>query len=109
MCRRQDARGESVAEKVRADESGQSLIEVGQIGEPAAEDDDLGIEDVDDGCEPAGEAVGVTLQGRGGGRVAALTVEKVDGAASLGADHPFVHALLAAGFHQTPKGVRLRR
>ena len=44
-----------------------------------------------------------------GGRVAALTVEKVDGAASLGADHPFVHALLAAGFHQTPKGVRLRR
>ncbi|WP_282006207.1 ATP-dependent helicase [Propioniciclava sinopodophylli] len=44
-----------------------------------------------------------------GGRVAALTVEKVDGDASLGADHPFVHALLAAGFHQTPKGVRLRR
>ena len=43
------------------------------------------------------------------GRLAALTVEKVDGVPSLGADHPFVHALLAAGFHQTPKGVRLRR
>jgi ATP-dependent Lhr-like helicase len=41
--------------------------------------------------------------------VAALTVEKVNGAASLGSDHPFVHALLAAAFHQTPKGVRLRR
>ena len=44
-----------------------------------------------------------------GGRLASLTVEKVDGVAALGADHPFVHALLAAGFHQTPKGVRLRR
>ncbi len=44
-----------------------------------------------------------------GGRVASLTVEKVDGVAALGADHPFVHALLAAGFHQTPKGIRLRR
>lgn len=44
-----------------------------------------------------------------GGRMAALTVEKVDGSPSLGADHPFVTALLAAGFHQTPKGIRLRR
>ncbi|HHU39150.1 MAG TPA: ATP-dependent helicase [Propionibacterium sp.] len=44
-----------------------------------------------------------------GGRLAALTVEKVDGEASLGSAHPFVAALLAAGFHQTPKGVRLRR
>ena len=43
------------------------------------------------------------------GRLAALTVEKVDGRPSLGSDHPFVAALLAAGFHQTPKGVRLRR
>ena len=43
------------------------------------------------------------------GRLAALTVEKVDGTASLGSDHLFVAALLRAGFHQTPKGVRLRR
>ncbi len=43
------------------------------------------------------------------GRVAALTVEKVDGEPSLGSQAPLVAALLAAGFHQTPKGVRLRR
>ena len=54
----------------------------------------------------AAEALAGLIQG---GRVAALTVEKVNGAASLGSDHPFVHALLAAAFHQTPKGVRLRR
>ena len=44
-----------------------------------------------------------------GGRLAALTLEKVDGAAALGSDHPLVAALLAAGFGLTPKGVRLRR
>ena len=43
------------------------------------------------------------------GRLAALTVEKIDGSAALGADHPLVTALLATGFHQTPKGIRLRR
>ncbi|WP_040159093.1 ATP-dependent helicase [Nigerium massiliense] len=43
------------------------------------------------------------------GRLPALTVEKVDGGAALGSAHPLADALLAAGFHQTPKGVRLRR
>ncbi len=43
------------------------------------------------------------------GRLASLTIEKVDGADALGSSHPFVTALIAAGFHQTPKGVRLRR
>ncbi|MFP5416555.1 MAG: ATP-dependent helicase [Actinomycetes bacterium] len=43
------------------------------------------------------------------GRLAALTIEKVDGVAALGSDHPFVAALLGAGFHQVPRGARLRR
>ncbi|QIK72079.1 DEAD/DEAH box helicase [Propioniciclava coleopterorum] len=43
------------------------------------------------------------------GRVAALTVERVNGEAALGSQDAFVAALLAAGFHQTPRGVRLRR
>ncbi|MDO5534531.1 MAG: DEAD/DEAH box helicase [Propionibacteriaceae bacterium] len=59
-----------------------------------------------DQLERAADALAGLIRG---GKLAALTVEKVDGLASLGADHPFVAALLAAGFHQTPKGVRLRR
>ncbi|MDN5572132.1 MAG: DEAD/DEAH box helicase, partial [Propionibacteriaceae bacterium] len=43
------------------------------------------------------------------GRLAALTVEKVDGNPALDGQHPFAAALLNAGFHQTPKGIRLRR
>lgn len=43
------------------------------------------------------------------GRVAALTVERVNGEQALGSSDPFTAALLEAGFHQTPKGVRLRR
>ena len=43
------------------------------------------------------------------GRLAALTVERVDGVAALDGKHPFAAALLAAGFRQTPKGLRLRR
>jgi len=43
------------------------------------------------------------------GRLASLTVDKVDGAAALGSPHPFVKALLASGFAMTPKGIRLRR
>jgi len=44
-----------------------------------------------------------------GGRLAALTVERIDGAPALGGDHPLAAALLAAGFRLTPKGLRLRR
>jgi ATP-dependent Lhr-like helicase len=43
------------------------------------------------------------------GRLAALTVEKIDGDPALGSDHLFAAALLATGFHMTPKGLRLRR
>ncbi|WP_342372705.1 ATP-dependent helicase [Propioniciclava soli] len=43
------------------------------------------------------------------GRVAALTIEKVNGVPTLDGRHPFAAALLAAGFHQTPKALRLRR
>lgn len=43
------------------------------------------------------------------GRLAALTVARVDRAAVLDGRHPFAAALLAAGFRLTPKGLRLRR
>ncbi len=43
------------------------------------------------------------------GRLAALTVEKVDGQPALDGRHPFASALLTSGFHQTPRGLRLRR
>jgi ATP-dependent Lhr-like helicase len=43
------------------------------------------------------------------GRLAALTIEKVDGGPALGGEHPLVAALLDAGFRMTPKGLRLRR
>ncbi len=43
------------------------------------------------------------------GRLASLTVEKVDGEAALGSSSALVAALLAAGFSMTPKGIRLRR
>lgn len=42
------------------------------------------------------------------GSVKDLVVEKVDGEVALTGDHPLAAALLAAGFHQTPRGVRLR-
>ena len=34
---------------------------------------------------------------------------KADGASVLGSDHPLVQALSQAGFHMTPRGLRLRR
>ena len=43
------------------------------------------------------------------GRLAALTVDKIDGADVLGGDHPLAAALAEAGFRLTPKGLRLRR
>ena len=43
------------------------------------------------------------------GALGRLTVEKADGGAILGSGHPLVEALSAAGFHTTPKGLRLRR
>jgi ATP-dependent Lhr-like helicase len=43
------------------------------------------------------------------GALGRLTVEKADGGAILGSEHPLVQALATAGFHATPRGLRLRR
>jgi len=43
------------------------------------------------------------------GALGRLTVEKADGASVLGSEHPLSAALSAAGFHLTPRGLRLRR
>jgi len=43
------------------------------------------------------------------GHLGKLTVEKIDGGQVLGSDHPLATALEAAGFHLTPRGLRLRR
>jgi ATP-dependent Lhr-like helicase len=43
------------------------------------------------------------------GALGKLTVEKADGGAVLGSGHPLVAALAEAGFHATPRGLRLRR
>ena len=43
------------------------------------------------------------------GALGRLTVEKADGDRLLGSDHPLVTALQDAGFHMTPRGLRLRR
>jgi ATP-dependent Lhr-like helicase len=43
------------------------------------------------------------------GALGRLTVEKADGTPVLGSSDPLAAALLAAGFHATPRGLRLRR
>ncbi len=43
------------------------------------------------------------------GALGRLTVEKTDGAHVLGSGHPLADALARAGFHATPRGLRLRR
>jgi ATP-dependent Lhr-like helicase len=43
------------------------------------------------------------------GALGKLTVEKADGNSLLGSDHPLATALADAGFHATPRGLRLRR
>ena len=43
------------------------------------------------------------------GALGKLTVEKADGDPVLGSDHPLASALAGAGFHATPRGLRLRR
>lgn len=53
----------------------------------------------------AAEAVAATVRS---GAVRDLTVERIDGEPALTGEHPLAAALLLAGFHQTPKGVRLR-
>jgi ATP-dependent Lhr-like helicase len=43
------------------------------------------------------------------GALGRLTVERADGSPVLGSGHPLVDALTRAGFHATPRGLRLRR
>jgi len=43
------------------------------------------------------------------GALGRLTVERTDGAQVLGSGHPLAEALARAGFHATPRGLRLRR
>lgn len=56
--------------------------------------------------QPAADALALAVREGALGR---LTVEKADGAALLGSDHPLVQALSQAGFHMTPRGLRVRR
>ena len=46
---------------------------------------------------------------RGTPRLRGLTVESIDGEPALRSEHPLAQALLDAGFHTAPKGLRLRR
>ncbi len=43
------------------------------------------------------------------GSLGRVTVEKADGGPLLGSGHPVVAALEEAGFHLTPRGLRIRR
>lgn len=43
------------------------------------------------------------------GSLGRLSVEKADGGALLGSGHPVIGALEEAGFHLTPRGLRIRR
>ena len=62
----------------------------------------------DDGeqLQAAADALALSVREGALGR---LTVEKADGASLLGSGHPLVEALSRAGFHMTPRGLRLRR
>ncbi|MGB3684351.1 MAG: DEAD/DEAH box helicase [Ornithinimicrobium sp.] len=57
-------------------------------------------------CARVAEALAEVVRARG---VAALTVQKIDGEAALSSDHPLAQALVTAGFHTAPHGLRLRR
>ncbi len=57
-------------------------------------------------CARVAEALAQVVRGRG---VGSLTVQKIDGEAALSSDHPLAKALVDAGFHTAPHGLRLRR
>jgi ATP-dependent helicase Lhr and Lhr-like helicase len=58
-----------------------------------------------DVLEPAAAALATAVRAGALGR---LTVSRADGADLLGSGSPLVGALLTAGFHMTPKGLRIR-
>jgi ATP-dependent Lhr-like helicase len=59
-----------------------------------------------DDPDTLGIAVAALAQAVRGGTLGKLTVERADGAAVL--HSPLADALAAAGFHATPRGLRLR-
>ena len=62
------------------------------------------------GAEQVWSTVAQTLAGAvRAGSLAGLTVSKIDGAAALGSTAPLAAALVEAGFHTAPQGLRLRR
>ncbi|MDU0312298.1 ATP-dependent helicase [Phycicoccus sp. M110.8] len=62
--------------------------------------------DDDSRLQAAADALALAVREGALGR---LTVEKADGGMLLGSEHPLVQALANAGFHATPRGLRLRR
>ncbi|MEO6142392.1 MAG: DEAD/DEAH box helicase, partial [Dermatophilaceae bacterium] len=56
--------------------------------------------------QSAADALALTVRE---GALGKITVEKADGDPVLGSDHPLAAALAGAGFHATPRGLRLRR
>jgi ATP-dependent Lhr-like helicase len=56
--------------------------------------------------QPSADALALAVRE---GALGKLTVERADGASVLGPDHPLATALAGAGFHATPRGLRLRR
>jgi ATP-dependent Lhr-like helicase len=61
----------------------------------------------DDAAELQAAADALALAVREGA-LGRLTVERADGAGVLHGDHPLAAALAAAGFHATPRGLRIR-
>ncbi len=55
--------------------------------------------------QPAADALALAVRDGALGR---LTVERADGEGVLGADLPLTRALTTAGFHATPRGLRMR-
>ncbi|MEZ0494190.1 ATP-dependent helicase [Kineococcus sp. TBRC 1896] len=59
----------------------------------------------EDVLQPAADALALAVRD---GVLGKLTVEKADGSGVLAADSPLGRALEAAGFHATPRGLRIR-
>jgi len=59
-----------------------------------------------DSLQRAADALALAVREGALGR---LTVERTDGSQVLGSGHPVAEALARAGFHATPRGLRLRR
>jgi ATP-dependent Lhr-like helicase len=65
----------------------------------------LSWSDEPDLLQAAADALALAVRDGALGR---LTVERADGEGLLSADHPLAVALSAAGFHATPRGLRIR-